>query len=63
MTQRIVEAKKASNAPVLTTQEWMVGKQGQDMTQASVVNIYLNREWYLLIKEYINARITEPNVN
>jgi len=60
---RLLEGMKASIAPVMTTCERIVGKQAQDMLQADFVSIYLNRDWYLLMEEYINARVTEPNMN
>jgi hypothetical protein len=56
---RMLESMKAVVQRNLTTSSRLAEKQLDVMLPADFANIYLNRDWYLLMLDYVNGRIEE----
>jgi hypothetical protein len=54
---RMLQTMKSSVHPVLMKSCQLVNKQLPSMKPADFVSIFLNRDWYLMLLDYVNSRI------
>jgi hypothetical protein len=51
---------KASIEPTLAVCQRLLGKSLVEITPSHFLGVFLNRDWYLMIQDYINFRVEDP---
>lgn len=58
---RLLHSMKSIIQPVMTASYRLILKPTGSIIPADFAGIYANRDWYLMLLDYVNARIEDPN--